>query len=315
MCCLSLPLSLRASDCSCFFFSSRRRHTRCLSDWSSDVCSSDLTGLLYVVTLDVDNSVWFVKQQNGAASGWSDWTALPSFGGGTLVTLATGNDPGGQLEIFGLAGTGIAWHSWQDPQSASGWSDWWVLGATGQPSGITLGALAAGNSQGGPLYVFGAGSDGAVYAINGEPSSPTGWSDWNSLGAIAGVQPLAFETGTGAGGAFFVFAQGSDGAIYNATLTQGSDSWSPWAPLGAVGTRGAPMEGVAAATGETGGVRVFAPGGGSVWQTIPEPSSASGWSDWGRLSGRQPWTVTGAQNLVQAPVGTIGALWAVFRDG
>src|SRR5205814_6784576 len=26
----------------CFVFSSRRRHTRCLSDWSSDVCSSDL---------------------------------------------------------------------------------------------------------------------------------------------------------------------------------------------------------------------------------------------------------------------------------
>src|SRR5262245_63128081 len=25
-----------------FFFSSRRRHTRCRSDWSSDVCSSDL---------------------------------------------------------------------------------------------------------------------------------------------------------------------------------------------------------------------------------------------------------------------------------
>src|SRR5262245_64449853 len=32
-----------------FFFSSRRRHTRCLSDWSSDVCSSDL-----VVDRDVD---------------------------------------------------------------------------------------------------------------------------------------------------------------------------------------------------------------------------------------------------------------------
>src|SRR5205814_6163370 len=34
-----------ACECSvycCFFFSSRRRHTRCLSDWSSDVCSSDL---------------------------------------------------------------------------------------------------------------------------------------------------------------------------------------------------------------------------------------------------------------------------------
>src|SRR5258705_13190302 len=31
------------ADC-VFFFSSRRRHTRCLSDWSSDVCSSDLPG-------------------------------------------------------------------------------------------------------------------------------------------------------------------------------------------------------------------------------------------------------------------------------
>src|SRR5262245_65585767 len=34
-----------------FFFSSRRRHTRCLSDWSSDVCSSDL---LTRVVLDAD---------------------------------------------------------------------------------------------------------------------------------------------------------------------------------------------------------------------------------------------------------------------
>src|SRR5256884_8436661 len=28
-----------------FFFSSRRRHTRCSRDWSSDVCSSDLNDL------------------------------------------------------------------------------------------------------------------------------------------------------------------------------------------------------------------------------------------------------------------------------
>src|SRR2546429_5646681 len=34
-----------------FFFSSRRRHTRCSRDWSSDVCSSDLakpSGLVWV---------------------------------------------------------------------------------------------------------------------------------------------------------------------------------------------------------------------------------------------------------------------------
>src|SRR5216684_269668 len=30
-----------------FFFSSRRRHTRCSRDWSSDVCSSDLVGTAF----------------------------------------------------------------------------------------------------------------------------------------------------------------------------------------------------------------------------------------------------------------------------
>src|SRR2546421_1207642 len=33
---------MNAWDRSCFFFSSRRRHTRSDRDWSSDVCSSDL---------------------------------------------------------------------------------------------------------------------------------------------------------------------------------------------------------------------------------------------------------------------------------
>src|SRR3989442_8633664 len=31
-----------------FFFSSRRRHTRCGRDWSSDVCSSDLEGRFWL---------------------------------------------------------------------------------------------------------------------------------------------------------------------------------------------------------------------------------------------------------------------------
>src|SRR6266581_4655964 len=34
-----------------FFFSSRRRHTRWTGDWSSDVCSSDLTDVREVVRL------------------------------------------------------------------------------------------------------------------------------------------------------------------------------------------------------------------------------------------------------------------------
>src|SRR2546422_1694632 len=33
-----------------FFFSSRRRHTRCSRDWSSDVCSSDLSASLHKIS-------------------------------------------------------------------------------------------------------------------------------------------------------------------------------------------------------------------------------------------------------------------------
>src|SRR5699024_12020999 len=35
--------SCSARSCFAFFFSSRRRHTRSKRDWSSDVCSSDLS--------------------------------------------------------------------------------------------------------------------------------------------------------------------------------------------------------------------------------------------------------------------------------
>src|SRR5207245_4572553 len=36
-----------------FFFSSRRRHTSCYRDWSSDVCSSDLVLLADLAALDL----------------------------------------------------------------------------------------------------------------------------------------------------------------------------------------------------------------------------------------------------------------------
>src|SRR3712207_7144008 len=51
---LSSMDGLEFSVCSCFFFSSRRRHTRYWRDWSSDVCSSDLeVHALQVVDDDV----------------------------------------------------------------------------------------------------------------------------------------------------------------------------------------------------------------------------------------------------------------------
>src|SRR3989449_6461994 len=40
-----------------FFFASRRRHTRCSRDWSSDVCSSDLSALRRIVPLPTPHVV------------------------------------------------------------------------------------------------------------------------------------------------------------------------------------------------------------------------------------------------------------------
>src|SRR5437016_12963740 len=43
-----------------FFFSSRRRHTRLVSDWSSDVCSSDLNLLGICLGFFCFDYYWYV---------------------------------------------------------------------------------------------------------------------------------------------------------------------------------------------------------------------------------------------------------------
>src|SRR3989449_1816502 len=43
-----------------FFFSSRRRHTRCSRDWSSDVCSSDLLTTRFLGLLRLLGSFWLL---------------------------------------------------------------------------------------------------------------------------------------------------------------------------------------------------------------------------------------------------------------
>src|SRR5690349_25085007 len=53
-----------------FFFSSRRRHTRSLRDWSSDVCSSDLA---YIGALNAAASV------GADVRGYFIWSLLDNF--------------------------------------------------------------------------------------------------------------------------------------------------------------------------------------------------------------------------------------------
>src|SRR2546426_9209469 len=62
-----------------FFFSSRRRHTRLQGDWSSDVCSSDLSSMPYLNGL---------AQQYGLATQYYANTH-PSIGNYFMMTVGT----------------------------------------------------------------------------------------------------------------------------------------------------------------------------------------------------------------------------------
>src|SRR5690349_23843040 len=49
-----------------FFFSSRRRHTRSLRDWSSDVCSSDLTAARFklpIILIVGNDAGWGLERE------------------------------------------------------------------------------------------------------------------------------------------------------------------------------------------------------------------------------------------------------------
>src|SRR5256884_2210407 len=93
-----------------FFFSSRRRHTRCSRDWSSDVCSSDLLGnnnahitvpvlhkpgrgLNFNYDLSYDSSVWYPVGSSGnqtwqPVSYWG-WSGVTQAVTGTLTNSGT----------------------------------------------------------------------------------------------------------------------------------------------------------------------------------------------------------------------------------
>src|SRR3989449_10664902 len=67
-----------------FFFSSRRRHTRCSRDWSSDVCSSDLGQ-----PRAAPARPGFLPEDAARLVGWSALFGSPPFPRTALVVLST----------------------------------------------------------------------------------------------------------------------------------------------------------------------------------------------------------------------------------
>ncbi len=273
----------------------------------------DAGKLLCIFALGDDGSIWRIVQQPSSTTGWSGWTAFPAGPSGPFFNLAVGNDPGGALEVFATDEQFIVRHAWQDPQSATGWSGWWQLGSPGVfGAGVSQGQVAAGVGPDGVLHVFAISFDGRnVYEIHGQPP---GWSDWTVVSTFSALWAVSLAVGTGANGAFTLFVQGSDGAIY-ASLRQADGNWSPHAPIGAMATDGEPLGSLTVANGGDGVLQVFAAGTVSVWRNRPQPDSPTGWGDWGRLSGPQSWTRFGAEPIQQLVGNASGGFYALFQDG
>src|SRR5690349_2041298 len=79
-----------------FFFSSRRRHTRSLRDWSSDVCSSDLQyfnagdWLVIIIYMGgiIGLGVWFGKDQRNTRDYFLGSKNIPWWGIGVSIVAA-----------------------------------------------------------------------------------------------------------------------------------------------------------------------------------------------------------------------------------
>src|SRR5260221_887110 len=71
-----------------FFFSSRRRHTRSLCDWSSDVCSSDLAAFGFRTMLG--GGIGILRDESGSLRAAQAGAALEGIGfaGGEVAVVA-----------------------------------------------------------------------------------------------------------------------------------------------------------------------------------------------------------------------------------
>src|ERR1039458_7884864 len=96
----------------CVFFSSRRRHTRCLSGWSSDVCSSDLCGrrIEPPVRRRAGELRSAVESDEGGATHRTYRPSRPAASGGSRV----------ELRVQGHGGAGRVLYSREPYQFVSG---------------------------------------------------------------------------------------------------------------------------------------------------------------------------------------------------
>src|SRR5216683_4310250 len=100
-----------ANWCIFFFFSSRRRHTRSDRDWSSDVCSSDLSlrwsGILHEWSAPTSRFVMGVLPYGAARAVLSIFRSIPEYVWAFLFVRAVGLGPFAGVLAIGVAYGGM----------------------------------------------------------------------------------------------------------------------------------------------------------------------------------------------------------------
>src|SRR2546429_196717 len=166
-----------------FFFSSRRRHTRCSRDWSSDVCSSDLSGALAQVAPNNATLYLHPTDVSDARALWVNPAGLGHFPEASVHLDLTVGDPGakGQLRqlTLGLNSRGLSLGYQRDLFSSGRRGHTYKLGYAAGRGGLAAGFATA-------LYRGG--------------TSGTGWDvgilyDWTPALSIGGGVPDIGPTG------------------------------------------------------------------------------------------------------------------------
>jgi 5-hydroxyisourate hydrolase-like protein (transthyretin family) len=126
------------------------------------------------------------------------------------------------------------------------------------------------------LYLFVRGSDNAIWYKQWDG---TAWSNATSLGGNCTSAPAATSPSNGV---IDVFAQGTNGALYERTTTNGGTTWSGWTSLGGVlAANSAP----AATSPSNGVIDVFAQGTNGALYERTTTNGGTTWSGWTSLGG------------------------------
>jgi hypothetical protein len=191
--------------------------------------------------------------QTAPNGGWSAWDNLGKPGSTQVISLAVEQNADGRLEAFCGALDGALWHIWQTAPN-NGWSGWASLGAA---AGANLTSPAVARDANGRLAVFAIGGQHTLWHIHQNPTSPTDWSGWISLGAPAGVTSLDVPVAALNGdGRVDVYALEINGALWHIRQDPtAANGWSGWTSLS-----GEPNNGAGVGHAQNGSLALFVEG-------------------------------------------------------